>query len=77
MHAYVHSTSATCCSCRRPRFSSQHPYGGSEPSLSPAVGDSVASSDFTASDIKWYTYVICRQNANKHKSFTTFFKKKL
>lgn len=31
---------------------STHIYGGSEPSLTPVVGDSVPSSDFTAPDIQ-------------------------
>lgn len=29
----------TRCSCRRPRFRPQHPYGGSQPSLSPVPTD--------------------------------------
>lgn len=32
------------CSCRRPRFGSQHPYGGSQPSLSPVPTDLMPSS---------------------------------
>lgn len=31
----------TSCSCRRPRFGPQHPYGGSQPSLSPIPTDMV------------------------------------
>lgn len=34
-----------CCSCRQPKFSSQHPLsGGSQPIITPAPGDTVPSS---------------------------------
>lgn len=35
----------TCCSCRGPRFSSQHPHGGSKPSVTPVLQNLVPSSD--------------------------------
>ena len=30
---------STCCSCRGPRFSSQRPHGGPQPSVTPVPGD--------------------------------------
>jgi len=35
----------TCCSYREPRFDSQHPQGGSQPPVTPALGDLMTSSD--------------------------------
>ena len=32
------------CSCKEPRFNSQHPHGGSQPSITPAPGDLMLSS---------------------------------
>jgi hypothetical protein len=29
---------SVCCSSRRPRFNSQHPHGGSQPSVTPVLG---------------------------------------
>ena len=36
---------STCCSCRGPRFSSQRPHGGPQPSVTPVPGDPMPSSD--------------------------------
>ena len=57
----------TGCSCRGPRFSSQHPHGGSQPSVTPAPGNLMPSSGLswhppTHTETPTYTHKQVKQN---------------
>jgi hypothetical protein len=55
---------STDCSSNRPRVNSQHPHGGSQPSIIPVPGDLTPSHRH-----------ICSQNTNAHKiEINTFLK---
>lgn len=46
----------TCCSCRGPGFSSQNMHGGSQPLVTPVLGDVTPSLDLWGHQ-SWYTYM--------------------
>jgi hypothetical protein len=46
---------STCCSCRQPGLSSQHPRDGSQPTLIPILGDLTPSSDLLG-HLTWVWY---------------------
>lgn len=48
---------SSCCSFRRPKFSSQHAHGGSQPPVTPVSGDPMPSSGLLRPQTCiWYTY---------------------
>ena len=67
MERWFHGKSI-CCSFRGPRFKSQHPHGGSQPSITLVLEDQLTSSGLCEYQTCTQTYKhTCKQNTHRHK----------